>query len=257
VNGLNHHSDNFDVGVVDKILDVILDGRAELISARNNVVEPHLAVSRQRREDVVSDTAALRHERQRPSRKRQMELPAVGRNAVLEIEHTETIGTADRHSFRGEGHQPLHPGLAVATLPEAGRENNSRADAALERLFEDVACCLGRDREHDRVHRLRHITDGRKARAAEYFRIVRIDREQIAFKANLLEVFQNTRATGGALRGADHCDRRRVQKTTQIPHIRTAVETRRTSIREPKPGLSNTRPCKIQTGVAHPVPPLT
>ena len=78
-----------------------------------------------------------------------MELPTIGRNAVLKIEYAETIRTADRHSFRGERHQPLRPGLAVAALPEAGRENNSRADAALERLLEDVAGGLGRDREHD------------------------------------------------------------------------------------------------------------
>ena len=60
LNGLNHHSDDFDVRIVDKIFDVILDGGAESISARNNVIEPHLAIGHQRREDVVGDTAALR-----------------------------------------------------------------------------------------------------------------------------------------------------------------------------------------------------
>src|SRR5690242_16597014 len=68
-----------------------------------------------------------------------------------------------------------------------------------------------------------------------HFRIIRIDGEQVALEADLLEVFQDTCTAIGTLRNPDHSDGGRIQKATQILHVYTAIEMSRKVVgnREP------------------------
>src|SRR4051812_32360189 len=117
-----------------------------------------------------------------------MKLPAVGRDVVLEIENAETIGAADRHALFGKRHQPSHPRRAMTSFAEACREHDRGTNTALEGLLKNVACCIGRNRKHDGIDRLRQIADRSKARAAMHLLVVRVDREQIALESDLLQI---------------------------------------------------------------------
>ena len=96
--------------------------------------------------------------------------------------------------------------VELPALAEARRQHHRGGNPTLLACFQHAARGLGGDRDHEAVHLLRKLADAGKALVAEHIRIARIDREDAALEADLLQVFQDPGAAGGPLVGTDHCD---------------------------------------------------
>ena len=204
--GFDDDRDNGDVWVIQEMLDIVFDRRADLVSAGNEITEAEIAVGHQRAERGSAETSALRHQRHRARAQWLGELAAEGGDSGLDVDDAHAIRAADAHSLVCQRAQPLCARLAraMAAFAETGGQYNRRANAVCKGLLQHIARRIGRCGEHETIDGSRKVGDGRVAFATEHFIIAGIDRKNLALEAGVPQIGNDFRSAPQTLRGPDH-----------------------------------------------------
>src|ERR1051326_2998811 len=216
---LDDDGDDFDVGIVDEIVDEIIDRGAELIAARDEIGKAELAFRHQRRERGSAEPAALRHDGDRARPQRPRDRPAERRNAVFDIDEAEAVRPADAQAFGGQRFQAQRARFADAAFAEAGGQNDGARNAFAVRLLEHVAGGFGAHGGDDAIDTGRQVADARIAGKAVDLPVARVDAVDRAGEPIVAQIGDDVGAAAAALRGADHRDRARRQQWCQGTRI--------------------------------------
>ena len=161
--GFGDDRDHADVGVIQEILDIVFNRRADLISAGDEIAEAEIAVGHQWAERGGAETSALRHQRHRSGTQWFGELTAEGGGGSLDVDDAHAIRAADAHALVGQRAQPLGARLAgaMAAFSETCGQYNRCANAVRKGLLQHVAGGIGRCREHQTIDGSGKVRDGR------------------------------------------------------------------------------------------------
>jgi hypothetical protein len=213
------------IGVIDEILDIILDRCADLVAARHEMTEAELAVGHQRREHIRAQAAALRHDRHRARTQGPRERTAIGRKAGFHADEAEAVRPADAHTPVGERTQPRGPVVSVSAFAEARGEHDGRGDAARVRFLENIAGRIGGDRDHEAIDRSGQVAHGGKALVAQHVRVARVHRKNLAGKAAVAQVGDDIGPASAALGGAHDRNGLGIEQRTHGFHHQRAFRT--------------------------------
>src|ERR1700722_13848135 len=189
-----------------KILDKILDGGPELVSAGYEVAEAELPVGHQRVERGRSEASALRYQGNPTVAQRLRKMTAEGGGGRFDVDEPHAIRPADAHSLVREGSKPQRPRLArpVTTFAEARGQHDRGANPSRIGLFQYITSGIGCRCDDKAIDGCGKVCDGRVTLIAEDFVVTRVDRKNLTLEARLPQVGEDVAPASPALRCPNH-----------------------------------------------------
>src|SRR5205823_3194048 len=115
---LDQDGDDLDIGIVDKIVDEILDRGAELVAAGNEIGKAERAARHERAESSGAEPAALRDDGDRAEARRTRRRAAECRKLRFQIDQPEAVRATYRHALGRKRFDASRASLSVTALAE-------------------------------------------------------------------------------------------------------------------------------------------